>query len=168
MEEILLFLRTSLRKNPEEWSFVEQTQGLDMLGSVMNIFFHEPTEYVLFLIQTKTLLKDMPEPKTLYYVHLIEEEEYIENIESAGLRLSLFSPNSDFTYLVNENSSIVKTLNFIKYIALEDEKLLKYENFKNHIREKNKPIEKEVAVEKVKAKRGKRKKTNGDSDNIPS
>jgi hypothetical protein len=158
MEEILLFLRTSLRKNPEEWFYVEQYQSIGFDNSTMNLFVHEPTGYVLFLITSTPLPHGDQPPKKLYYVSLMDEDEYVENIESSAMMLSRFSPNPDFAYLVNENSSIIKTLNFIKYMSLEDEKLLKYENFKNYIREKNKPNEPEPAKKKEKSLLGRKRK----------
>jgi hypothetical protein len=168
MEEILLFLRTSLRKNPEEWSYIEQYRSIDTANSVMNVFLHEPTQYVLFLINSKPLDYETREEKNLYYVHLMEEEDYLDILENMGLRPSLFSPHPDFTYLVNENSSIIKTLHFIKHIALEDEKLLKYEQFKNYIREKNAPVEEEKLPKVKRARKRKEKKIDGDGDNISS
>jgi hypothetical protein len=168
MEEILLFLRTSLRKHPEEWVFAGQhpksgTFGFSLNSSMVNVFIHEPTNHVLMMIEAPEN-SHVPdgELKIKYYVQLMDEEEYTDEVETIGI----FSPDVNFLYQVNENSSIIKTLKFIKYIEIEDEKLLKYENFKGYVIEKleTEKLEKEAALNKKRGKKGRKK--NGKGDNI--
>lgn len=168
MEEILLFLRTSLRKHPEEWAFAGQHQksgvfGFSLNSSVVNVFIHEPTNHVLMMIEApENSHTPDRELKINYYVQLMDEEEYAEEVESIGI----FSPDVNFLYQVNENSSIVKTLKFIKYIEIEDEKLLRYENFKGYIIQKieTEKLEKEEALKKKRGKKGRKK--NGKGNNL--
>jgi hypothetical protein len=143
MDDILPFLRTSLAKNPEEWSFEDSFRSSGRVFSTMNLYFHAPTEYVLILMHVPMASESDQEPDDLYYVQLMEYEEYLEAIEEND---GNFAPDPEYVQAVHRNSVIVKTLNFIKTISIADEKILKYSKFKNYVKEK---MDVEESIERI-------------------
>jgi hypothetical protein len=139
MNDILSFLRTSLVKNPEEWVFEDYFHSSGKLLSTMNLFFHAETGYVLILIQIPMASSGDSDASDLYYVQMIEYEEYLEALEQNE---GSFLPDPEYTYAINSESVIVKTLLFIKNISIEDEQILRYSKFKDYIREKMLPKDK--------------------------
>jgi hypothetical protein len=135
MNDILSFLRTSLVKNPEEWSFEEQVHSSGKVFSTMNLFFHSNTSYILILIHVPEIENENKEITSLYYIQLLEYEDYLELIEQND---GNFTPEQEFIYPVNSESVIVKTLMFIKNMTIEDEEISRYSKFKEYITEKYK------------------------------
>lgn len=131
MDDILTFIRTSLVKTPEEWTYEGYFQSSGSVFSTMNLFFHTPTEYILIFIHIPTS-EDGEEVKDLYYVQLLEYEDYLNELEEND---GAFFSEPDFLNPVHPNSVIVKTLLFIKHLHVADEKIIKYSKFKDYVRE---------------------------------
>lgn len=146
MDDILSFLRTSLVKSPEEWSFEDYFHSSGRILSTMNLFFHQPTDYVLILMHVPVPSEDENDSKDLYYVELMEYEDYVDALEENE---GSFSPDPEYVQPVHKNSVIVKTLLFIKNLALADEKILKYSKFKDYVREKMEEPEDDEESEEV-------------------
>jgi hypothetical protein len=145
MEDVLLLIRTSLKKNPEEWLFLEQYQSFGEVHSFMNIFSHEPTGYFLLLIDIPLINEKTKKQKHTYYLQLMQEDAYNEMLEDTG---GAFSPDLNHVYQIGEKSTIVKILNFIKHLHIEDNKIIMYTNFKNYIKNKKPAKNKKVSKRK--------------------
>lgn len=145
MEEILLSIRKSLKKNPEEWVFLEQYESSNNVYSYINIFSHEPTNYLLLLIHIPVIDENTNKKKNLYYVQFMEEDSYTEMLEESG---GMFSPDLNHVYELGETSIIVKTLNFIKHLHIEDQKVVMYTKFKNYVNNKKPEKRKKVSKKK--------------------
>ena len=143
MDEITLnYIRTSLKKNPEEWFFREEVKSSSRVPSTLNIFYHEPTDYVLTLVfLPEFTTPDLYYEGETYFIDLMSAEEYEKEI---GFRGGNFKPNEKHLREVSSKSIIVKTLLFIKSLSEEDKKIVKYSNFKSYIDEKYELKDKEV------------------------
>lgn len=135
MDEVTLnYIRTSLRKNPEEWVFEEEIKGSTRSHSILNIFYHEPTDYVLMLVFIPSFTSpDLHYEEDTYFIDIMKASEYRKEIVFKG---GNFKANENHLHEVSSRSVIVKTLLFIKSITEEDEKIVKYSKFKNYINEK--------------------------------
>jgi len=142
---ILDYVRTSLRKNPEDWVFVETVRSSAKIQSFINIFHHIPTDYILFLINTPrfNLTNENP-PEIQYYVTMLPIDDYEEELEMTG---GFFTPDIENLTKVHPESTIVKTLIYIKNITIEDNNILKYQDFTLYIKGKNESFEEEYEDE---------------------
>lgn len=132
--DTLNYIRTSLKKSPQEWIFEEELISSGRVKSFLNIFHHIPTNFVLILIHIpKFELPEYGEYEESYFIDIMSHKDYMFHVyENEGV----FSPIEKDLQPINEKSIIVKTLNFIKQVTLEDEKILKYETFKSYVNDK--------------------------------
>lgn len=143
MDEITLnYIRTSLKKNPEEWFFREEVKSSSRVPSTLNIFYHEPTDYILTLVFLPAFTTpDLYYEEETYFVDLMSREDYEKEI---GFRGGNFKPKESHLHEISSKSVIVKTLLFIKNLTEEDEQIVKYSNFKSYIDDKYELKDKEV------------------------
>lgn len=133
-EQTLNYLRTSLKKNPEEWVFEEEIKSSSRVPSTLNVFSHSPTDYILILVFVPAFsMSDIEFEEDAYFIDIMSFEEYQYEIESRG---GAFKPNEKHLEEVHPESIIVKTLLFIKAIAEEDEKIVRYSGFKDYVDKK--------------------------------
>lgn len=137
LEDIQTFIRTSLRKNPEEWTFLETIEGSGKIISYLNIFEHLPTKYILCFMHLPYIESEIHgEIEESFYADFMPGREYAEIIkENEGV----FSPSVDRIFEVNKESSITATLMYIKELSLEQQNIARYEKFKVHVQEKTIP-----------------------------
>jgi hypothetical protein len=136
---ILDYLRTSLRKNPEEWVFVETIKNSGKIPSFINIFYHEPTDYVLFLLNLpKFNVENNIPPEIIYYITMLSNEEYEYELETTG---GAFSPDMENLTQVHPESVIIKTLKYIKKLTIEDDNIARFEAFAEYVKNKVEGVE---------------------------
>lgn len=130
------FVRTSLRKNPEEWyhekSFVSRSED----SSTLHVFTHEPTKYKLLLIhapESEVQFEDgtVEETPEALFMQILPEQDYVGKLLQNG---GSFSPDPEELYEVHMKSSIVGTLGYILNISYNERYLETYKNFFNHVR----------------------------------
>lgn len=136
---ILDYVRTSLRKNPEEWMFIETIRNSGKIPSFINIFYHEPTDYILFLLNVpKFNVEDDTPPEITYYITMLSNEEYEEELEMTG---GAFSPDVENLTQVHPESVIIKTLKYIKKLTIEDDNIARFEAFAEYVKNKVEGVE---------------------------
>lgn len=133
-QETLDFVRTSIRKNPEEWLFEEETESANQVPSVLNVFKHKPTQYKLLIIYVPEVeIPGVISTEESHYINLVEPKEYEKKVKESD---GVFVPQIEQFSFVHEKSVIIKTLFYLKNVSKEDESIIKYEKFRSHVNKK--------------------------------
>ena len=128
------FVRTSVKKNPEEWVFEEEIESSNQIPSVLNIFNHVPTKYKLLIVYVPEFeISGIMTTQESYYLDLIEPKEYQKKMRDLE---GVFIPKIENLSFINENSIIIKTLFYLKNVSKTDENIRRYAKFKSHVNKK--------------------------------
>lgn len=133
-EDTLGHIRTSLVKHTEEWLFNESLRSSGKLLSFLDVFTHEPTDYVLILISLPNFSETTGELEgETYLIDLMSRKDYEKVIEEND---GIFAPKSTNLIDINENSVILKILFLIKEVSEEDDKIVQYYEFKKYVKDR--------------------------------
>ena len=133
-EDTLGHIRTSLVKHPEEWLFNESLRSSGKILSFLDVFTHEPTDYVLILISLPNFSETTGELEgETYLIDLMSRKDYEKVIEEND---GIFAPKSTNLIDINENSVILKILFLIKEVSEEDDKIVQYYEFKKYVKDR--------------------------------
>ena len=133
-EDTLGHIRTSLVKHTEEWLFNESLRSSGKILSFLDVFTHEPTDYVLILISLPNFSETTGELEgETYLIDLMSRKDYEKVIEEND---GIFAPKSTNLIDINENSVILKILFLIKEVSEEDDKIVQYYEFKKYVKDR--------------------------------
>lgn len=128
--EVLDAVRTSAVKNPEEWVFLSSHQNVSTkIPSLMNVFLHEPTDYIVLLFEFMVT----EEYNVNFYMQVMAREEYEEASSSSFLG---FRPSHDKLIEVHRKSSLVNTFKYIKELSQSVEDIEIYSGLYDYVRER--------------------------------